>query len=115
MVGGFQRKTSKGEASIKKVLANPVALQPSFANCFSALFGSPPVFVYQRQMFLSLDGETIALDWLIDNDIVKRPASLNMPIPENSSMPIVIVIPGLASDSKDPYIKHVAYALAKNG
>ncbi|XP_059063693.1 embryogenesis-associated protein EMB8-like [Cryptomeria japonica] len=38
-----------------------------------------------------------------------------MPISENNSTPIVIVIPGLTSDSKDPYIKHIAYALAKNG
>ncbi|XP_057858165.1 uncharacterized protein LOC131067217 isoform X2 [Cryptomeria japonica] len=93
----------------------PWLCSPHLQTAFLHFFGNPPVFEYQRQIFLSLDGETIALDWLIDNDIVKRPASLNMPISENNSTPIVIVIPGLTSDSKDPYIKHIAYALAKNG
>uniref|UniRef100_A0A0D6R189 AB hydrolase-1 domain-containing protein n=1 Tax=Araucaria cunninghamii TaxID=56994 RepID=A0A0D6R189_ARACU len=91
----------------------PWLCSPHLQTAFLHFFGRPPVFAYQRQIFLTPDGGTIALDWLIDNNIVEGAASLNMPSSGKDETPIVIVLPGLTSDSKDPYVKHIVYALAK--
>lgn len=73
------------------------------------------MFQYRRQIFLAPDGGTVALDWLTNDGIVGGSANLNTLASVHDETPIVIVIPGLTSDSKDPYLKHIVYALAKQG
>lgn len=93
----------------------PWLCSPHLQTAFLHFFGRPPMFQYCRQIFLAPDGGTVALDWLTFNDIVGGDANLNTPASLHDETPIVIVIPGLTSDSKDPYVKHIAYALAKQG
>lgn len=87
---------------------------PHLQTAFLHFFGRPPMFQYRRQIFLAPDGGTVALDWLT-NDVVGGSANLNTLASVHDETPIVIVIPGLTSDSKDPYLKHIVYALAKQG
>lgn len=88
---------------------------PHLQTAFLHFFGRPPMFQYRRQIFLAPDGGTVALDWLTNDDIVGGSANLNTLASVHDETPIVIVIPGLTSDSKDPYLKHIVYALAKQG
>lgn len=93
----------------------PWLCSPHLQTAFLHFFGRPPMFQYRRQIFLAPDGGTVALDWLTFNDTVGGAANLKTPALVQDETPIVIVIPGLTSDSKDPYLKHIAYALAKQG
>nr|GEX89415.1 embryogenesis-associated protein EMB8-like [Tanacetum cinerariifolium] len=70
-------------------------------------------FNYKRELFRSSDGGTIALDWLINFDEDSFQVDGNNMVAR--VVPIVIVIPGLTSDSDSPYIKHIAYNMAKHG
>lgn len=88
---------------------------PHLQTAFLHFFGRPPMFQYRRQIFLAPDGGTVALDWLTNDDIVGGSANLNTLASVHDETPIVIVIPGLTSDSEDPYLKHMVYALAKQG
>lgn len=66
-----------------------------------------------RQIFHTSDGGTIALDWLMssDGDAIYRTSSIS----KDDTTPIMVVIPGLTSDSTSPYIKHIAFNTAKRG
>ncbi|PWA47166.1 serine aminopeptidase, S33, Alpha/Beta hydrolase fold protein [Artemisia annua] len=66
-----------------------------------------------RELFRSSDGGTIALDWLINFDETSFHVDGNNMV--TRVVPVVIVIPGLTSDSDSPYIKHIAYYMAKHG
>ncbi|KAK9069624.1 hypothetical protein SSX86_011528 [Deinandra increscens subsp. villosa] len=70
-------------------------------------------FSYKRELFISSDGGTIALDWLMNFDDTRFQVNGDGGVAK--VVPIVIVIPGLTSDSDAPYIKHVAYKMAKHG
>lgn len=95
--------------------STPWLCSPHLQTAFLHFFGRPPMFQYRRQIFLPPDGGTVALDWLTTEDIVGGAANLNTLASVHDETPIVIVIPGLTSDSKDPYLKHIVYALAKQG
>ncbi|GER27480.1 alpha/beta-hydrolase domain-containing protein [Striga asiatica] len=56
-----------------------------------------------KQMFHAPDGGTFALDWLLHSDVVHGVASPNNhAIAKDDKTPIVVMIPGLTSDSASP-------------
>uniref|UniRef100_A0A803L054 Serine aminopeptidase S33 domain-containing protein n=1 Tax=Chenopodium quinoa TaxID=63459 RepID=A0A803L054_CHEQI len=68
-----------------------------------------------RQMFRLSDGGTVALDWLMSSDVMGHAVYIDNVIPKDDKTPIVLVIPGLTSDSNSPYLKHLVYNTAKCG
>ncbi|KAL4385536.1 hypothetical protein GQ457_15G016480 [Hibiscus cannabinus] len=118
--------------------ATPWLSSPHLQTAFLSLFGKAPPVSYRRELFLALDGGTIALDWLTYSDgqyfifllLVLYGLIFNVTcikVAEGSCLidnsaavkhdktPIVIVIPGLTSDSSSAYVKHLAFNMAKNG
>ncbi|KAH7524926.1 hypothetical protein FEM48_Zijuj06G0171100 [Ziziphus jujuba var. spinosa] len=142
-----------------RYLPTPWISSPHFQTCFLNFFGRPPVFSYRRELFHASDGGTIALDWLSSSDgetrivvpddmpfvfwvhvfdfvTVSGAFHMNNVISKDDTTPIMVVIPGLTSDSasalidvkstclsevSDPlvknflYIKHLAFNTAKSG
>ncbi|XP_020599760.1 embryogenesis-associated protein EMB8 isoform X2 [Phalaenopsis equestris] len=98
-----------------RYLATPWLSSPHFQIAFLSLYGRPPVFTYRRQLFSVSDGGTIALDWLLASDVAGGSLDNDIIISKDESTPIVIVVPGLTSDSSSAYVKHIAYKMAKHG
>ncbi|KAL6525204.1 hypothetical protein OROMI_030797 [Orobanche minor] len=103
-------KTLHGRYLATLWLSSP-HIQTSFIN----FFGRPPVFTYRRQMFHASDGGIFALDWLLHSDVSGVAAQNNHTISKDDTTPIVVMIPGLTSDSASPYLKHLAFNTARNG
>ncbi|XP_048331927.2 uncharacterized protein LOC107408849 isoform X2 [Ziziphus jujuba] len=97
-----------------RYLPTPWISSPHFQTCFLNFFGRPPVFSYRRELFHASDGGTIALDWLSSSD-VSGAFHMNNVISKDDTTPIMVVIPGLTSDSASAYIKHLAFNTAKSG
>ncbi|CAN1143583.1 Embryogenesis-associated protein EMB8 [Linum perenne] len=96
---------------------------PHLQTAFLTFFGNAPRFTYKRVLFCTSDGGTIALDWLLHSH-VNGDATDNLveTVPQKTDpAPILIVIPGLTSDSDAPvsclwlYAKHLVYKMAKQG
>ncbi|CAJ1976809.1 unnamed protein product [Sphenostylis stenocarpa] len=100
---------SKCEVLRGRYLATPWLCSPHLQTLFLNYFGRPPLLKYTRELFRTADGGTIALDWLLSSDVSDDVVS------EDESTPIVVVLPGLTSDSSSQYIKHLAYQTAKRG
>ncbi|CAL2277155.1 unnamed protein product [Prunus armeniaca] len=98
-----------------RYLATPWLSSPHFQTVFLSFFGRPPAFSYRRKLFNLSDGGTVALDWLLSSDVSGGVFSTNNTIPKGDTTPIVLVIPGLTSDSDAAYIKHLAFNTAKKG
>ncbi|CAN0880647.1 Embryogenesis-associated protein EMB8 [Linum grandiflorum] len=90
---------------------------PHLQTAFVSFFGNPPRFAYKRVLFYTSDGGTIALDWLLHSHVNDDAAdNLNETVPKKTDKaPILIVIPGLTSDSDAPYVKHLVLKMAKQG
>nr|GLL48443.1 embryogenesis-associated protein EMB8-like [Ipomoea trifida] len=71
--------------------------------------------IHGRQMFNASDGGTFALDWVLNSDVSGNATDKNIGISKDDTTPIVVVIPGLTSDSASPYLKHLAFNTAKCG
>ncbi|XP_034197201.1 embryogenesis-associated protein EMB8 isoform X2 [Prunus dulcis] len=82
-----------------RYLATPWLSSPHFQTVFLSFFGRPPAFSYRRKLFNLSDGGTVALDWLLSSDVSGDVFSTNNAIPKGDTTPIVLVIPGLTSDS----------------
>ncbi|GAV60444.1 Abhydrolase_6 domain-containing protein, partial [Cephalotus follicularis] len=98
-----------------RYLATPWLSSPHIQTCFLNFFGRPPTFSYRRQMFHASDGGTIALDWLMSSEVSDGAFHVNNAISKDDSTPLVVVVPGLTSDSASAYIKHLAFSMAKRG
>ncbi|RVW75895.1 Embryogenesis-associated protein EMB8 [Vitis vinifera] len=99
----------------RRYLATSWLSSPHLQTAFLSFFGRPPVFSYRRQLFHTSDGGTIALDWLMNSDVMGVAINMNDTIRKDDKTPIVVVIPGLTSDSASAYIKHLAFKMAKSG
>ncbi|XP_057424315.1 embryogenesis-associated protein EMB8 [Lotus japonicus] len=93
----------------------PWLSSPHLQTVFLNFFGNPPVFKYRRQMFRTPDGGTIALDWLTSSDVSGGAFHMDDVVSKEECTPVVMIIPGLTSDSASPYLKHLAYHTAKRG
>ncbi|KAI4352845.1 hypothetical protein L6164_007058 [Bauhinia variegata] len=98
-----------------RYLATPWLSSPHIQTCFLNFFGRPPVFNYTRRLFGTSDGGTLALDWLLSSDVLDGAPHTDNAIPKDDSTPLVVVIPGLTSDSSSAYLKHLAFYTAKHG
>lgn len=98
-----------------RYLATPWLSSPHIQTAFLNFFGRPPVFSYRRQLFRASDDGTLALDWLLNSDVLEGASLMNNVISKDDTTPIVVVIPGLMSDSASSYIKHIAFSTAKRG
>ncbi|XP_028805779.1 embryogenesis-associated protein EMB8 [Neltuma alba] len=88
---------------------------PHLQTCFLNFFGRPPAFKYKRQLYKTSDGGTIALDWLRSSDVSHGAPHGDDAVPRDDPTPLVVVIPGLTSDSSSAYLKHLAFSTAKQG
>ncbi|KAG5229329.1 embryogenesis-associated protein [Salix suchowensis] len=95
-------------------LYHSVVSNPHLQTAFLSLVAESPHVTYKRHMFYASDGGTIALDWLMSSD-VKGASCTNDATRENDKAPILIVIPGLTSDSGSAYVKHLVDKMAKHG
>ncbi|CAA7396957.1 unnamed protein product [Spirodela intermedia] len=111
----YQDVVSKCRTLHGRYLATPWLSSPHFQTTFLNFFGNPPAFTYRRQIFRVSDGGTIALDWLLASDVAGCSADPNKVIAKDDTTPIVVMVPGLTSDSSSPYMKHLVYKVAKRG
>ncbi|KAL8059817.1 hypothetical protein ABFX02_03G111300 [Erythranthe guttata] len=98
-----------------RYLVTPWLSSPHIQTSFLNFFGRPPLFTYRRQMFHASDGGMFALDWLMHSDVSGADIQNNHTIAKDDTTPIVIMIPGLTSDSASPYLKHLVFNTAKSG
>ncbi|XP_043706298.1 phospholipase ABHD3 isoform X2 [Telopea speciosissima] len=111
----YEGVASKCKILHGRYLATPWLSSPHFQTVFLNFHGRPPVFTYRRQIFHTSDGGTIALDWLLHSDVSTGAFHMNNTISKDDATPIVVVIPGLTSDSSSPYLKHLVFKMAKRG
>ncbi|BAT94428.1 hypothetical protein VIGAN_08103200 [Vigna angularis var. angularis] len=105
----YHAVVSKCDVLRGRYFATPWLCSPHLQTLFLNYFGRPPFLKYARELFRTADGGTIALDWLFSSHVSDNVGY------EDESVPIVVVIPGLTSDSSSQYIKHLAYHTAKRG
>ncbi|XP_050214365.1 embryogenesis-associated protein EMB8 isoform X2 [Mercurialis annua] len=98
-----------------RYLVTPWLSSPNIQTFFLNFFGRPPAFKYRRQLYNVSDGGTIALDWLMHSDVSGGNYHMNDGVAKDDTTPIVVVIPGLTSDSSSSYLKHLAFNTAKHG
>ncbi|KAL2477617.1 alpha/beta-hydrolase superfamily protein [Forsythia ovata] len=98
-----------------RYLSTPWLCSPHLQTGFLHFFGRPPFVNYKRQLYITSDGGTIALDWLMNVDVKIPGTQLNDAAQNNGKDPIMIVVPGLTSDSDSSYVKHLVFKMAKSG
>ncbi|CAN4110713.1 unnamed protein product [Withania somnifera] len=111
----YQEVGSKCKTLNGRFSSTPWLCSPHLQTAFLQFFGRAPVCNYQRQIFHMSDGGTIALDWLRNVDVEKPSIGRFDGVQSDDKSPIMVVIPGLTSDSDSAYIKHLAFKMAKCG
>ncbi|KAF2319945.1 hypothetical protein GH714_020809 [Hevea brasiliensis] len=94
---------------------DPVLLTCSSSSELYQSVASKCRILHGRHIFHANDGGTIALDWLMSTDVEQGVCCNNDAVLRDDKAPIVIVIPGLTSDSASAYIKHLALTMARQG
>ncbi|KAM2212174.1 hypothetical protein COP1_022371 [Malus domestica] len=109
----YHGMVSKCRVLHARYLATPWLASPHLQTLFLNFFGNTPEVTYQREFFRLSDGGTIALDWaaaarshIFGGGLVPK---------DDSKTPIVVVLPGLTSDSDSAYVRHLAFNTAKMG
>nr|XP_043628491.1 embryogenesis-associated protein EMB8-like [Erigeron canadensis] len=97
-----------------RYMSTPWLSSTHLQTTFLRFFGRPPVFNYRREVFSTGDGGIVALDWLAHSDVFNNKDTENEEV-HDANTPLVIVIPGLTSDSDSVYIKHLTFYMAKRG
>lgn len=77
---------------------------------FLHFFAIPPAVKYRRELLTTVDGGTLGLDWADP-----LPDGSSHLLPERDNTPIVLIIPGLTSDSKSQYVMHAVDAALDKG
>ncbi|CAI9266773.1 unnamed protein product [Lactuca saligna] len=98
-----------------RYMATPWLSSPHIQTTFLNFHGRPPAVSYRRKLFHASDGGTFALDWLKSSDVLGDSTCEENAALRHDKTPILIVIPGLTSDSSSAYIKHLAYSTAERG
>ncbi|OAY39755.1 phospholipase ABHD3 isoform X2 [Manihot esculenta] len=111
----YQSVASKCRILHGRFFPTPWLSSPHVQTAFLSLFGNSPNFAYRRHIFHANDGGTIALDWLMSIDVEEGVCYNNDTVSLDDKAPILIVIPGLTSDSASAYIKHLAFTMARQG
>ncbi|XP_039014858.1 embryogenesis-associated protein EMB8-like isoform X2 [Hibiscus syriacus] len=101
----------------QRYLVTPWLSSPHIQTAFLTFHGRPPPVTYRRHLFRAFDGGTIALDWLTYSDVLEGASGVidGSTARKDGKTPIVIVIPGLTSDSTDAYVMHLAFKMARQG
>ncbi|CAI9304383.1 unnamed protein product [Lactuca saligna] len=110
----YREVVSKCHLLHGRYFATPWLSSPHLQTILLNVLVKIPSFSYKREIFRTSDGGTIALDWLMNSDV----SETNLQVHGTNTdavIPLVIVIPGLTSDSASPYIKEIAYNMAKHG
>jgi len=75
---------------------------PHLQTCFLYFNGRPPPIKYDRQLYITADGGTIALDWVMSPLATDKVGITSAPQSSASDeTPMIVIIPGLTSDSND--------------
>ncbi|KAH0768283.1 hypothetical protein KY285_004154 [Solanum tuberosum] len=111
----YQEVVSKCKTLNGRFSSTPWLCSPHLQTAFLQFFGRAPACSYRRQIFQLSDGGTIALDWLRNIDVKKPSIERFDGVQSDDKSPIMLVIPGLTSDSDSAYIKHLAFKMAKRG
>ncbi|KAF2930923.1 hypothetical protein DAI22_05g171900 [Oryza sativa Japonica Group] len=112
----YHRVASKCRSLHGRYLATPWLASPHLQTLFLSISGRPPSFTYRRQLYTVRDGGTIALDWLLASDCEEEDVGFcDGVISRDDSTPLVVVIPGLTSDSTAAYVKHLVFSMASKG
>ncbi|KAG0453479.1 hypothetical protein HPP92_024783 [Vanilla planifolia] len=111
----YEDVVSKCRTLHGRYLATPWLSGPHLQTAFLTIYGRPPIVTYRRQLYSVRDGGTIALDWLLASDVSCGSLEKDRAISKDDANPIVVVVPGLTSDSSSAYVKHMAYKIAKHG
>ncbi|KAM3410675.1 hypothetical protein ACQJBY_002729 [Aegilops geniculata] len=110
----YHRVAAKCRSLHGRYLATPWLASPHLQTLFLGIWGRPPSVTYRRQLYTVRDGGTIALDWLLASDS-EDGSSCDGTISSDDSTPIVVVVPGLTSDSTAAYVKHLVFSMTSNG
>nr|CAB3465139.1 unnamed protein product [Digitaria exilis] len=112
----YHRVASKCRSLHGRYLATPWLASPHLQTLFLSISGRSPSFTYRRQLYTVRDGGTIALDWLLASDLEDADdGSCDESISKDDSTPLLVVIPGLSSDSSAAYVKHLVFSMARKG
>ncbi|XP_037417387.1 embryogenesis-associated protein EMB8-like isoform X1 [Triticum dicoccoides] len=112
----YHRVAAKCRSLHGRYLATPWLASPHLQTLFLGIWGIPPSVTYRRQLYTVRDGGTIALDWLLASDREAADgSSCDGTISSDDSTPIVVVVPGLTSDSTAAYVKHLVFSMVSNG
>ncbi|KAH6802449.1 alpha/beta-Hydrolases superfamily protein [Perilla frutescens var. frutescens] len=98
-----------------RYFSTPWLCSPHLQTTFIHYFGNPPAIGYRRQIFMTTDGGTLALDWVKNAQVKKQAFQVNDAVQKDDKNPIVIIVPGLTSASDSAYVKHLAFSMAKRG
>nr|XP_043620904.1 embryogenesis-associated protein EMB8-like [Erigeron canadensis] len=109
----YRDVVSKCHLLHKRYFSTPWISGPHLQTILLNLLVKTPKLNYERELFLYSDGGTVALDWLMNFD--ETNFQVNGSNTDAKVVPLVIVVPGLTSYSESPYIKHIAYMMAKRG
>ncbi|KAI3675939.1 hypothetical protein L1987_85535 [Smallanthus sonchifolius] len=109
----YREVVSKCHLLHGRYMSTPWLCSPHLQTILLHLLVKTHNFRYERELFITSDGGTIALDWLMSFDESRFQVNGDNTVAK--VVPLVIVIPGLTSDSDSPYIKHIAYNMAKHG
>ncbi|KAL6619186.1 hypothetical protein ACP70R_034325 [Stipagrostis hirtigluma subsp. patula] len=97
----YHRVASKCRALHGRYLATPWLASPHLQTLFLSISGRPPSFTYRRQLYTVRDAEDVG--------------SCDGTISKDDSTPLLVVIPGLTSDSSAAYVKHLVFSMAIKG
>ncbi|KAH0731854.1 hypothetical protein KY289_003042 [Solanum tuberosum] len=111
----YQEVVSKCKTLHGRFSSTPWLCSPHLQTIFLQFFERVPACNYQRQIFKTSDGGIIALDWLRNVDDKKPSIKGFDGVQSDDKTPIVVVIPGLTSDSDSAYVKHLAFKMVKSG